>query len=81
MTDNRQQAESKTPQLGPCVHAVSPLYGGEIVAFVIAGHFFFFFFFLSSGGWRKIKHKLTTLPRIFIRVVCRFNSVAFATQR
>ena len=36
----------------------------------------------SSGGWgRKIKLKLNTLPRIFIRVVCRFNSVAFATQR
>ena len=25
--------------------------------------------------------KLTTLPRIFMRVVCRFNSVAFAAQR
>ena len=25
--------------------------------------------------------ELTTLPRIFIRVVCRFNSVTFATQR
>ena len=43
---------------------------------------FFFFFFLSSGGWEKIKlYELTTLPRIFIRVVCRFNSVAFAAQR
>ena len=31
-------------------------------------------FFLSSGGWGKIKLKLTTLLRIFIRVVCRFNS-------
>ena len=38
-----------------------------------------FFFFLSSGGWGKIKLKLTTLPRIFIRVVCRFNSVAITT--
>ena len=38
----------------------------------------FFFFFQSSGGWGKIKLKLTTLPRIFIRVVCRFNSVALA---
>ena len=38
-------------------------------------------FFSSSGGWGNIKLKLTTLPRIFIRVVCRFNSVAFATQR
>ena len=36
----------------------------------------FFFFFSSSGGRGKIKLKLTTLPRIFIRVVCRFNSVA-----
>ena len=35
----------------------------------------FFFLFLSSGGWGKLKLKLTTLPRIFIRVVCRFNSV------
>ena len=40
-----------------------------------------FFFFVSSGGWGKIKLWLTTLPRIFIRVVCRFNSVAFAAQR
>ena len=31
----------------------------------------FFFFFLSSGGWGKIKLELTTLPRIFIHVVCR----------
>ena len=35
--------------------------------------FLFCFVFLSSGGWGKIKLKLTTLPRIFIRVVCRFN--------
>ena len=40
-----------------------------------------FFCFSSSGGWGKLKLKLTTLPRIFIRVVCGFNSVAFATQR
>ena len=39
------------------------------------------YFFSSSGGWGKIKLELTTLPRIFIRVVCRFNSVAFAAQR
>ena len=38
--------------------------------------FSFSFSFISSGGWGKIKLKLTTLPRIFIRVVCRFNSVA-----
>ena len=42
---------------------------------------FFFFFFSPSGGWGKIKLKLPILARIFIRVVCRFNSVAFATQR
>ena len=42
---------------------------------------YFFFFLIPSGGWGKIKPKLTTLPRIFIRVVCRFNSVAFETQR
>ena len=40
-----------------------------------------YIYILSSGGWGKIKLKLTTLPRIFIRVVCRFNSVASATQR
>ena len=40
-----------------------------------------FFLFLSFGGWGKMKLKLTTLPRIFIRVVCRFNSDAFAAQR
>ena len=37
--------------------------------------------YISSGGWGKVKLKLTTLPRISIRVVCRFNSIAFATQR
>ena len=42
---------------------------------------FFLFFFFSSGGWGKIKLQLTTLPRIFIRVVCRFKSAAFAAQR
>ena len=41
----------------------------------------FYVLFLSSGGWAKIKLKLTTLPRIFIHVVCRFNSIAFAIQR
>ena len=40
----------------------------------------YFYFFLSSGGWGKIKLKLTTLSRIFVRVVCRFISVAFAAQ-
>ena len=33
-----------------------------------------FLFFLSSGGQGKIKLKLTTLPRICVHVVCRFNS-------
>ena len=41
----------------------------------------FFFLFLSSGGWGKKMLWLTTLPLFFIRVVCRFNSVAFAAQR
>ena len=35
----------------------------------------FFLFFSSSGGWGKIKLQLTTIPRIFIHVVCRFNSI------
>ena len=42
--------------------------------------FFLRFLSLSSGQWGKIKLKLTTLTRIFIHVVCRFNSIAFATQ-
>ena len=33
------------------------------------------FFILSSGGWGIIIFRLTTLPRIFIRVACRFISV------
>ena len=33
---------------------------------------FFCYFFSSSGGRGKIQLKLTTLPRIFIHVVCRF---------
>ena len=52
-----------------------------IFSFFLFFYFFFHCFFSSSGGWEKIKLKLTTLPRIFIRVVCRFISVAFATQR
>ena len=43
--------------------------------------FIYLFSFSSFGEWGKIKLELTTLPRIFIRVVCRFNSVAFAAQR
>ena len=41
--------------------------------------FFFYFFILRRMGNAKLK--FTTLPPIFMRVVCRFNSVAFATQR
>ena len=41
----------------------------------------FVIFFIYSGGLGKMKVKLTALPRIFIRVVCRFNSGAFATER
>ena len=40
-----------------------------------------FLFFQSSGGLGKMKPKLTTLPRIFKHVVCRFNSIASAIQR
>ena len=43
----------------------------------------FFFFNILRRMWsnnKKIKLKLTTLPRIFIHVVCRFNSIAFATS-
>ena len=44
-----------------------------------------FFFFFSNipadGGKKKTKLKLTTLPRIFIHVVYRFTSIAFAIQR
>lgn len=36
---------------------------------------------VCSGGRGKIKLKLTTFPRHFIRAVCRFNSIAFAMQR
>ena len=40
----------------------------------------FFLIILFSGGWGKLKLKLTTLPRIFIHVMCRFNSIAFAIK-
>ena len=40
-----------------------------------------FVYFSSYGGWGKMKVKLTTLPRGFIHVVCRFHSIAFAIQR
>ena len=43
--------------------------------------FFFFFSILRRMGKNKGLAHLITLPRIFIRVVCRLNSVAFATQR
>ena len=32
-------------------------------------YLFFIFYFSSAGGWGKIKLYLTTLPRIFIRVL------------
>ena len=35
----------------------------------------------SSGGWGTIKLKLTTLPRNFIHVMCRFNSFFFYATR
>ena len=42
-----------------------------------------FFFFLSSGGWmgknKALAHHTSTY--FHTRVVCRFNSVAFAAQR
>ena len=43
---------------------------------------FFLFLFLSSGGWgkKRKKLKLTTLPRTFIHVACRINSISFAIQ-
>ena len=49
----------------------SPVYQG----------YFILFFCLSSSGWRNIKLKLTTLPRIFTYAVYQFNSIAFAIQR
>ena len=39
------------------------------------------FFCYSSSGWGKIKRKRTTLPRIFMHVVCHFHSFAFAIHR
>ena len=41
---------------------------------------FFFSFIILRSGWGKTKIELTTLPCIFIHVVCRFNSAAFAVQ-
>lgn len=43
--------------------------------------FFAHFVFSSSGGWGNVKLKLTTLPRIGRRLVCEFNSIAFAVPR
>ena len=42
---------------------------------------FIYFFSSSSDGWEKIKLELATLARIFIRIVCRFNSIAFYVNR
>ena len=36
------------------------------------------FFLYSNGGWGKIMVKLTTLPRILIRVVCRLTQLLIA---
>ena len=47
----------------------------------VASFFVLFFLFSSSGGWGKIKLKLTTRPRFFTHVACRFNSIVFAIQR
>ena len=41
----------------------------------------FFFFFNPPADGKNKALVFTTLPRIFIRVVCRFTSVAFAAQR
>ena len=48
--------------------------GGRVKGALLFFMSFFFFFFSSSGGWEKIKLKLTTLPRIFIRVVFFLSS-------
>ena len=45
----------------------------SFLAFSILFHFCYYYYYLSSGGWGKITVKLTTLQRIFIHVVCRFN--------
>ena len=51
-----------------------------VVVVVVVVVVFFFFFILGRMGENKaLAHH--TLPRIFIRVVCRFDSVAFAPQR
>ena len=41
---------------------------------------FCFSFLIHPPADGQNKLKLTTLPRIFIHVVCRFNSIAFAIQ-
>ena len=55
--------------------------GHFAVGELVSGPFRHSLFFLSYGGWGKIKLRVTKLPRIFIRVVSRLNSVVFATQR
>ena len=55
-------------------------YGTRSVDYQVPGiflgvsHVSFFFFLQPPADVGKIKLELTTLPRIFIRVVCRFNS-------
>ena len=47
---------------------------------MVRSTYLFFFLFSSFGGWGKIKLKLTTLPRIFTRVVYRIYHYAYARQ-
>ena len=42
--------------------------------------FLSFFCRCPPTGWEKIKLKLTTLPRIFMHVLCQFDSIAFAIK-
>ena len=56
---------------------VSPVSSPECRFFFFFFFFLFFYYYPPADEGKKIKLKLTTLPRIFIRVVCRFNSVAF----
>ena len=80
IVSRRNYGEAPTRQLHstPIVVSGSGHTGNYVNSLKLSSIFktFVLFFFLSSGGWGKIKLKLTTLPRIFIRVVYRFNSVS-----
>ena len=52
----------------------------DILEYIFFNNIYLFFFHPPWDGEKK-KFYLTTLPRIFIRVVCQFNSVAFAIFR